>query len=284
VAFSTIFTFCRIAAAALALSGALLAADKKPSTTSDKWPDNFDVPLWEKGKVPLATGNGPLDNPVLSVFLPPEDKRNGASVIIAPGGSNIMLMYGPEGSEIAERYNDWGAAAFVLTYRLNPKYNSEARALDGKRAIQLVRARAAEWKLDPNKIGIAGFSAGSEVVRSVLGTSGPGDPSAADPIERVSSRPDYGVLVYSAGRPTKGEDMKTFPPTFLLSAAWDKGPANALARLFLELNAANAVSELHIYQKGRHGFGAAGTSREFSPWMNQLRHFLTISGFLPEGK
>jgi endo-1,4-beta-xylanase len=265
------------------MSVGLFAADRKSNST-DKWPENFNIPLWEDGKVPLATGNGPLDKPFLTVFLPPEDKRNGASVVVAPGGSNIMLMYGPEGIEIAERYNDWGAAAFVLTYRLAPKYNIEARALDGMRAIKILRARAAEWKLDPNKIGIAGFSAGSEVVRSVLGMATPGDPNAEDPIERVSSKPDYGVLVYSAGRPAKGEDMKTFPPTFLLSAAWDRGPANAMPQLFLELNRAGAVSELHVYQKGRHGFGAATTSPEFSPWMDQLKHFLVIDGFLPEGK
>jgi acetyl esterase/lipase len=195
-----------------------------------------------------------------------------------------MLMYGPEGVEVAERYNEWGAAAFVLTYRLSPKYNSEARAQDGLRAVRLIRARAAEWKLDPAKIGIAGFSAGSEVVRSVLGLATPGDPNASDTIERVSARPDYGVFVYSAGRPAKGEDMKTFPPTFLITAAWDRGPANQMTQLFLELNRANAVTELHVYQKGRHGFGAATTSKEFSPWMNQLKHFLEIDGFLPEGK
>jgi acetyl esterase/lipase len=277
-------TFCRVAVATLALAASLSAANKKAASVAEKWPDHFNIPLWDEGKVPLANGSGPLDKPFLTVFLPPEDKRNGASVIIAPGGSNIMLMYGPEGVEVAERYNEWGAAAFVLTYRLSPKYNAEARAQDGLRAMRIVRARAAEWKLDPTKIGIAGFSAGSEVVRSVLGLATPGDPNAADPIDRVSSRPDYGVFVYSAGRPTKGEDLKTFPPTFLITAAWDRGPANQMTQLFLELNRANAVTELHVYQKGRHGFGAATTSKEFSPWMDQLKHFLEIDGFLPEGK
>jgi acetyl esterase/lipase len=122
---------------ALTLASACLAADRTP--------EHFNIPLWDDGKVPLAAGNGPLDKPFLTVFLPPEGKRNGSSVVVAPGGSNIMLMYGVEGVEIAERYNDWGAAAFVLTYRMSPRYNYEARSLDGKRAIQIVRARAKEW-------------------------------------------------------------------------------------------------------------------------------------------
>ena len=160
----------RFLAAALAISGTLLAADK----LGDKSSANYNIPLWEEGKVPLATGNGPLDNPFLTVFLPPEGKRNGGSVIIAPGGSNIMLMYGVEGIDVAERYNSWGVTAFVLTYRMSPRYGENVRVMEGKRAVQLVRARAGEFKLDPNRVGYIGFSAGSNTARSVAGTSGPG--------------------------------------------------------------------------------------------------------------
>src|ERR1700704_4066654 len=116
-----ISTCCRLSVSAVAIAACLWAADEKPA--AGKWAENYNIPLWDEGKVPLAQGNGPLDSPFLTVFLPPEGKRNGASVIIAPGGSNIMLMYGGEGMEIAERYNDWGAAAFVLTYRMAPTYD-----------------------------------------------------------------------------------------------------------------------------------------------------------------
>jgi len=109
------------------------------------------------------------------------------------------------------------------------------------------------------------------------------DSSAADPLDRVSSRPDYLVLVYGPGRATPGEQLKDFPPTFLLAAAADRGASNGSAQLFLDLNRAGAVAELHLYQKGRHGFGAAYRSPEFSPWMEALRHFLQIDGFLPAG-
>lgn len=259
------------------LSAALFAAD--PKTLA---PEPFNLPLWDAGKVPLASGDGPLDAPFLTAFLPPPNKRNGSAVIIAPGGSNIMLMYGAEGIEVAERFNDWGACAFVLTYRLSPKYNDDARIADGNRAVQLIRARAKEWGVDPAKIGLAGFSAGSALVRHAIANAQPGNPSSPDPIERVSSKPDYGVMIYSAGRKLPNENLKDFPPMFLLAAQWDRGAAAGTVSLYQEMTKAGTVAELHIYQKGRHGFGAAFGSPEFHPWMDLLRHFLIQDKFLPE--
>jgi acetyl esterase/lipase len=273
----------RLIAAALAIvltiGGTLLAGDK----TGEKPSVNYNIPLWDSGKAPLATGNGPLDNPFLTVFLPSEGKRNGSAVIIAPGGSNIMLMYGGEGLDIAERYNDWGVTAFVLTYRLSPRYAENVRVMEGKRAVQLVRSRAGEFKLDPNRVGYIGFSAGSNTARSVVGTSSAGDPNATDPIDRLSSRPDYLVLVYGVGRATPGESLKNFPPTFLISAAADTGPALGNAQLFMDLIRAGATAEIHVYQKGRHGFGSGFGSPEFSDWMPRLELFLKLDGFIPGG-
>lgn len=264
--------------ALLGVSLALDAADQRASHPSSA----YNLPLWPAGQVPLAKGDGPLDAPFLTVFQPPEGKRNGSAVVIAPGGSNIMLMYGLEGIDIAERFNDWGTTAFVLTYRLSPRYGDDARALDGNRAVQLVRSRAKEWNLDPAKIGFAGFSAGSSMARLVVAAAKGGDPKASDPLDQVNSKPDWLLMVYGPGRATPGENLKEFPPTFLLSAAWDRGAANGSAQLFLEMNRAGAVAELHIYQKGRHGFGAGNGSPEFAPWMDTLRHFLAQGGFLPK--
>ena len=254
------------------------------AAANESVPANYNIPLWEDAKVPLALGTAPLDTPFLTVFLPPENHRNGGAVIVAPGGGNIMLMYGVEGMDIAERYNDWGVTAFVLTYRLSPRYNDKARVLDGKRAVQLVRARAAEFKLDPKRIGFIGFSAGSSLGRSVAAASGPGDPAAADPIDRQSSRPDYLGLVYGPGLGAPGETLKDFPPTFLLCAAADKGNAIGSAQLFADLTKAGAVAEIHVYQKGRHGFGSGSTNGIYSDWMPRLEHFLKQSGFIPGGK
>ena len=239
-----------------------------------------NLPLWDAGKVPLAKGDGPLDAPFLTAFLPPEGKRNGGSVVIAPGGANIMLMYGAEGLEIAERYNDWGVTAFVLTYRLSPRYGDDARTLDGMRAIQVIRGNAAAWKLDPAKIGFIGFSAGSNMGRTVVASARAGDPRRGDALERVSSRPDYLALVYGAGRPTPGESLKSFPPTFLVSAAGDQGPSLGNAQLFMDLTRAGATAEIHVYQKGRHGFGSGFGSPEFGGWMSDLERFLKLGGFL----
>ncbi|MEO8130192.1 MAG: alpha/beta hydrolase [Bryobacteraceae bacterium] len=268
----------RALVAAIVLSIPLLAAEKGAV------PANYNIPLWEEGKVPLAVGTAPLDTPFLTVFLPPENHRNGASVVVAPGGGNIMLMYGVEGMDIAERYNDWGVTAFILTYRLSPRYDDKARIMDGKRAVQVVRSRAAEFKLDPQKVGFIGFSAGSSLGRSVAAASSPGDPAASDPIDRQSSRPDYLGLVYGPGRPIPGESLKDFPPTFLLCAAADRGNAIGSAQLFSELTKAGAVAEIHVYQKGRHGFGSGSTNGIYSDWMPRLEHFLKQGGFIPGGK
>jgi acetyl esterase/lipase len=268
----------RLVATLFAAGLVLAAAD----TTNVKSGAHYNIPLWDPGKVPLAAGDGPLDSPFLTVFTPRDGKGNGTSVIVAPGGGNIMLMYGLEGLDIAERFNDWGSTAFVLTYRLSPKYGDDARVLDGNRAVQLVRSRAKEWDLDPQKVGLAGFSAGSSMARLVAAAAKRGDPNATDPLDRASSRPDWLVLVYGPGSATPLENLKAFPPTFLLSAAGDRGAADGTAQLFLDMNRAGATAELHVYQKGRHGFGAASLSPEFSPWMDQLRHFLRQDGFLPK--
>src|SRR5262249_34695126 len=112
-------------------------------------------------------------------------------------------------------------------------------------------------------------------------TSGPGDAKAADPIDRVSSRPDYAALIYGAGQATPGESLKDYPPTFLLSAAADQGPSLANAQLFTDLTKAGAIAELHVYQRGRHRFGSGSASPEFGGWMPHLEHFLRVAGFLP---
>jgi endo-1,4-beta-xylanase len=194
-----------------------------------------------------------------------------------------MLMYGSEGLEIAERYNEWGVTAFVLTYRLAPRYGDNARVLDGKRAIQLVRSRASQFQLDPAKVGFIGFSAGSGLGHLVAAAAGPGDPNATDPADRYSSRPDYLGLVYGPGRVAPGESLKNFPPTFLLSAQADTGNAVGSAQLFAELTRAGVTAEIHVYQKGRHGFGSAFATPIYSDWMGRLQRFLQQGGFIPGG-
>jgi sulfatase modifying factor 1 len=144
------------------------------------------------------------------------------------------------------------------------------------------RPHAAAWHLDPARLGFIGFSAGGSLGRALIAASDAGDPQAVDPIERASSRPDYAALIYGAGRPTTAEALNAYPPTFLLSAAADQGPSLANAQLFAELTQAGAIAELHIFQRGRHGFGTGQGSPEFGGWMPQLEHFLSVAGFLPQ--
>ncbi len=257
-------------------------AAKKAAPSSAKPSINYNIPLWTEGTVPLAKGDAPLDNPFLTVFEPPANKKNGTSVIIAPGGSNIMLMYGAEGIDIAEPYNEWGVTAFILTYRMSPTYNTDARSLDGKRAVQIVRSRAAEMHLDPEKIGFIGFSAGGGLMRPFMATAGPGKPDDPDPVARFNSRPNYLAFVYgAAGRAMPGENLKEYPPTFMVAAQADTGQSLPAAQFFMDLTKAGAVAELHLYQKGHHGFGSGYGAPEFEDWMPRLEHFLKVSGFLP---
>ncbi len=271
----------------LSAAALLPAAENQPGVSKrgarDLTPPNYNIALWEPGKVPGAKGDGPLDNPFLTVFQPPESRRNDAAVVVAPGGGNIMLMYGGEGMNIAERYNEWGVTAFVLTYRLAPEYPQEARVADAKRAMQVVRAHAAEFKINPDKIGFIGFSAGSGLAHDLIDAAGPGDPNAADPVERFSSRPAYGGLIYGPGRVKPGTNLKDYPPIFLCAAQADKGNSLGSAQLFSELTRAGAVAELHLYQGGRHGYGDGEGDPEFHVWMSQLESFLKVNGLLPNG-
>jgi acetyl esterase/lipase len=266
----------------LAITSTVFAGEIKTAVEKNR-AGNYNIPLWDDGKVPLAKGETPLDRTFLTVSLP-NGKRNGGAVVVAPGGGNIMLLYGLEGLDIAERYNEWGVAAFILNYRLSPPYGENARVLDGKRAIQVVRAHAAEWGLDPHRVGFIGFSAGSSLARAVAAASSPGDPNSPDPIDRFSSRPDYLGMVYGPGRPSPNESLKDFPPTFLMVAAGDTAAALGSAQFFMDLTRAGAVAELHVYQKGHHGFGSGFANGTYSDWMPRLKHFLQQGGFLPGGR
>ena len=195
-----------------------------------------------------------------------------------------MLMYGGEGMDIAERYNDWGVTAFVLTYRLAPRYPQDARVADAKRAIQVVRSRAAEFKINTAKIGYIGFSAGSNLGRDLIDAAAAGDAGAADPVDRISSRPDYVALIYGPGRGRPNESLKDYPPIFLCAAEYDRGTSLGSAQLFSDLTKAGAVVEAHLYQKGRHGFGSGEGDPEFSDWMPRLESFLRVNGFIPGGR
>jgi acetyl esterase/lipase len=258
-----------------ALLRGLAAADK--SSAGEKLHLDYNIPLWPDGRVPGAVGNWAVDKPYLTAVLPPEGKGNGSAVIICPGGGNTTLFVHQEGMSIAEHMNAWGVAGFVLSYRLGPRYQQDARTMDGRRAVQLLRARTAEFKIDPQRIGMIGFSAGGGLIRPVAAKSVPGNPNAADPIDRVSSRPDFAIIVYGAGRAAADESLKDFPPTFIIAAASDFTSAGSV-QFFTELRKADVSAEVHIYQDGRHGFGAGYGHPVLSDWMGRCESWMKNAG------
>jgi acetyl esterase/lipase len=231
--------------------------------------------------------------PSIYVFLPPKEKANGTAMVVAPGGGHTQLVIDKEGWEVADWLNERGIAAFVLKYRLakapGVKYTlpNEVYA-DAARAIRMVRSRAEEWHVNPAKIGFIGFSAGGEVAGMVETKFDAGKPDAADPTERVSSRPDFTALIYPWYRPgaNKPDEPALFPvpkdapPVFMVCADDDRSHVEPTVKFYLELEAAHIPTEMHIYAYGGHGFGLRPTKKEapVMKWPARLEEWMTERG------
>lgn len=267
--------------------------------------------LWPKG-APGAIGSEERDKPSLTIYLPPADKANGAAVVVCPGGGYGGLALGHEGKDPAEWLNHHGFAAFVLRYRLGPRYHHPAPLQDAQRAMRLVRSRAKEWRLDPKRIGIWGFSAGGHLASTVATHFDDGRPDTDDPIERVSCRPDFAILCYpvitlrpplahgGSRRNLLGDKpdealvaslcndeqvTEKTPPTFLFHTNEDKAvpPENSI--LFYQALRKNKVpAELHIYETGVHGVGLGVGRGAVSAWPEQLAGWLKTRGLLTSEK
>jgi acetyl esterase/lipase len=227
-----------------------------------------------------------VNNPSLTVFLPPKEKANGAAVILCPGGGFTELEYVPEGVDAAKYFNSIGVAAFVLKYRL-PRESGSVYNLaiqprqDGQRAMRVVRSRAAEWGVDPNRIGMVGFSAGGEVVSMTAFTDNAGDPNASDPIEKVSARPDFISHIYPGPLGIPQTLPANAPPDFLLVAD-DDDHTEATLRIFRLYRAAKIPAEFHVFAKGGHGFnmGARSKLTTIKNWPQRFTDWMTDSGYL----
>jgi len=209
------------------------------------------VLLWPDG-APGAKGDRAEDKPTLTIYLPEEEKAVGSAVVICPGGGYGGLAVDHEGHQIAKWFNSLGVAGFIVEYRHRGKgYGHPAPLQDAQRAIRTVRAGAAEWKIDPKKIGVMGFSAGGHLASTTGTHFDQGDPDAADAIQRASCRPDF-------IRSLSNEKQVTArtPPTFLFHTDEDKGvPSENSVFFYLALRRAGVPAEIHIYQKGPHGVG-----------------------------
>jgi len=253
------------------------------------------IPLWEKGAPGFeARRNEPeqhkdwwyknIHNPSLTVFLPPAGKANGTAVVIAAGGGHRELVFNPEGVEPAQFLAAHGVTAFALKYRLfreeGSKYTIDNTAEDIRRAMRTVRARAAEWHVDPQRIGVMGWSAGGEVAALVAYPLVGGDAQSKDPIERVSARPDFEILVYPGPLGIPDKIPADAPPLFLAGAADDEYVADVMFGLVTKYHAAGASIESHIYAQGKHAFnmGQRSTFVAVRHWPDRLVDWLEDRG------
>lgn len=217
--------------------------------------------------------------PSIYVFLPEKEKTTGAAVVVAPGGGHRTLVIDKEGYEIAAWLNARGVAAFVLKYRLartaGSRYTVQEHALaDTARAIRLVRSRAKEWSVDPARIGVMGFSAGGELAALAETRFDRGNDGASDPVERMSSRPDFAVVVYPGYRPGTVTVPKDAPPAFLVCADDDRSHVVTTVNLYLDLQKQGVSSEMHIYASGAHGFGMRPSEKPVATWPDRLSDWM----------
>jgi acetyl esterase/lipase len=274
------------------MGGALSAADSKPEFL---WPDG----------APGAKGTAPADKPNITVHLAPPDKANGSAVVICPGGGYGALMMSYEGHDVAKWLNEQGVAGIVLQYRIRP-YQHPAPLNDAKRAMRIVRAHAAEWKIDPKRIGVMGFSAGGHVASTIGTHFDAGDPNAADPIERVDCRPDFLILVYPVitmdlkthggsrenllGKNPSAEDINLLsnekqvtektPPAFLVHSKLDKAVSVENSKMFYEaLQAHKVAAEFLEMPTGDHGLGC-GKGPLWAEWQEKCLAWMKKSGIL----
>ena len=217
--------------------------------------------------------------PSIYVFLTPKEKANGTAVVVAPGGGHSQLVIDKEGWEAADWLNKQGIAGIVVKYRLarakDSRYTVSEHALaDAARAMRTVRYHAKEWGVDPARIGFMGFSAGGEIAALMETRFDAGNDSAADPIDRVSSRPDFAVVVYPGYRPGTITVPKDAPPTFLVCADNDRSHVVTTVNLYLDLEKQGVSTEMHIYAAGGHGFGLRPSNLPVASWPDRLMEWM----------
>ncbi len=254
------------------------------------------VLLWPSG-APGAEGGEAADQPALTIHLATPEKNTGAAVVVNPGGGYRILASDHEGLQVARWLNSVGVNAFVLRYRLLPKYGSSLALLDAQRAVRYVRSRAQEFGISPSRIGVLGFSAGGHLTTAVGTSFDGGDPDASDPIERVSSRPDFLVPVYAVVtgallrgnvetyNDTAADVTESTPPAFLVHTHTDPTvtPKHSIAFYQALLNA-GVSAEMHIFALGPHGTGLAPGDPDLGQWPALLHGWLRRQGFLTDAE
>jgi len=300
----------------LALGGQVRAQTENAPCATPGEPNAFfevqTIRLWP-GEAPQAKGNGCQDIPTLTIFDPQAGHETGSAVVILPGGAYQHLATNLEGRQIANWFNARGFRAFVLRYRLTSDgYVLPVPLLDARRAIQLVRARAQDYHIDPHRIVLIGFSAGGHLAALAATQPVDGNAESEDSIERASSRPDFLVLAYpwigaisgdtshlsycklfnlmdrcEALRKAYSPDLfvtsKT-PPTFWYHTADDDTvPVEQGLRFYDALIRAGVPAEAHVFEHGPHGAGLGRGDLEMDQWPELLETWLRVHGLLKTG-
>jgi acetyl esterase/lipase len=222
----------------------------------------------------------PVHYPSIFVFLPPKETATGAAVLVCPGGGDNTLTIDHEGRDIALWFNKIGVAAFVVKYRLAktpgfPTYTHDTSIGDVLRAVRLVRSRAADWSVDPQRIGLIGFSAGGATCANAGVRYDAGKADATDPVERASSRPDFEMLLYPGSSVADPLIVpKDAPPIFLAATTEDAAGALGAAKVYMDYLAAKIPAEIHVYNTGAHGFALETTGLPVSTWNERLKDWL----------
>ncbi|MGH7943451.1 MAG: alpha/beta hydrolase [Opitutaceae bacterium] len=291
-----------ISCGCIASAGEPIVVDVWPGET----PEDIGIPGVEKSRIHDARFVGPtklvtnVTKPTLTIFSPPRERNTGTAMIICPGGGYWDLFWELEGEEVAAWLNANGMTGIILKYRV-PRRPGETRGepppgpqLDAQRAISLVRSRAAEWGIDPTRIGMIGFSAGGHLAFATATNFEQRLYERIDAVDEVSSRPDFAVLCYSGFLKAKEKDEihpglripPTTPPVLLAHASDDNeklGGSNAenSAIMYLALKRAGIPAELHIYATGDHDFGVRENDKLPSSWtrlcLNWLRSFKLLT-------
>jgi acetyl esterase/lipase len=262
---------------------------KVPGETGEVGPEKILEDKPGERKVKRITN---VTKPTITVYRPQKEKDTGTAVLICPGGGYNILAWDLEGEEVASWLNSIGVTGIVLKYRVPRRKDQPPHALplmDAQRAMSLVRSRAREWDINPQRIGILGFSAGGHLAAATTNFD-KRQYEPIDDIDRVSARPDFAVLVYPAYLTAKDRDQlapeirvsRDSPPTFFAHAGDDKiGPENSIA-MYLALKRAGVPAELHVYSSGGHGFGLRPAASPAVTWPARCEAWLRNAGLIPK--
>src|SRR3982751_1758191 len=204
--------------------------------------------LWPNG-APGASGVSDEDKPAIIPFIPEAAKRNGAAVLVVPGGGFTIRAVDHEGVLVAQWLKEHGITAFLLRYRLRPLYNRNNWVRDGERAMQYIRSHATEYGLSADRVGAIGFSAGATLISDMTLNTKAGEPNSMDALDHFSSRPDFLILAYgSMGIPNDADSIAGFPPTFMYGTVEDRSSNGGMQEMFGRLYRAGVRVEAHFFQ------------------------------------